>query len=70
MRRLVSSLHFILKPPDMLSYSAKAAWMSFVFNSFGKPVRKRIRVTQAERPESAAAMIAKDSGRAKRERLV
>lgn len=37
--RLVSSLHFILKPPDMDSYSEKAAWISFVFNSFGKPVR-------------------------------
>jgi len=33
------------------SYSEKADWISFVFSSLGKPVRKRMRVTEAERPE-------------------
>lgn len=48
--RLVSSSHLILNPPFPPSQSAKALWMSFVFNSFGNPLRKRIRVTEAERP--------------------
>lgn len=48
-RREVSSIHFILKPPRSFSNSAKAAWMSLVLSSGGKPERARIRVTQAER---------------------
>ena len=48
-RREVSSIHFILKPPRSFSNSAKAAWMSLVLSSGGKPERERIRVTQAER---------------------
>jgi hypothetical protein len=49
MRRLVSSLHLILKPPLTDSHSEKADWMSFVLSSLGKPVRERILVTLAER---------------------
>jgi hypothetical protein len=30
--------------------------MSFVFNSFGKPVKDRMRVTEAERPEGEVAI--------------
>jgi hypothetical protein len=30
--------------------------MSFVFNSFGKPVRERMRVTDADKPEREAAI--------------
>jgi hypothetical protein len=48
-RREVSSIHLILKPPRSFSNSAKAAWMSRVLSSGGKPERERIRVTQAER---------------------
>jgi len=49
MRRLVSSIHLILYPPFSFSYSAKAAWMSLVFSSAGKPLSDKMRVTQAER---------------------
>jgi hypothetical protein len=49
MYKLVSSIHLILKPPLMFSQSEKATLISFVFSSFGKPVKQRIRVTAAER---------------------
>jgi hypothetical protein len=55
-RRLVSSLHLILNPPLRASHSEKAEWMSFVLSSFGNPVRERIRVTEAESPESDVAI--------------
>lgn len=61
-KRLVSSLHLILNPPLMLSHSAKADWMSFVFSSFGKPVKDKMRVTEAESPESDADAISNGSG--------
>src|SRR5882757_617333 len=48
-RREVSSIHLILKPPRSFSKSARAAWISLVLSSGGKPDRARIRVTQAER---------------------
>lgn len=47
-RRLVSSIHFILNPPLAFSYSEKADWMSRVLSSLGKPVKERMRVTEAE----------------------
>jgi len=53
-KRLVSSFHLILNPPLWFSYSENADWMSFVFNSFGKPVKKRMRVTEADKPDVAA----------------
>ena len=56
--RLVSSIHLILKPPFVFSHSENAAWMSLVLSSFGKPVRERMRVTQAESCEREAAMVA------------
>jgi hypothetical protein len=56
MRRLVSSLHLILKPPLTDSHSEKTCWMSFVLSSFGNPVRERMRVTEAERLDNAAAI--------------
>lgn len=56
----MSLIHLILKPPLMLSHSEKAAWMSRVLSSFGKPVRDRIRVTQAESWERAAAIVARE----------
>ena len=55
--RLVSSLHLILNPPATFSHSEKAAWMSFVLSSLAKPVKDRIRVTEAERPEVEADMF-------------
>lgn len=58
MRRLVSSIHLILKPPLAFSHSENAAWMSLVFSSFGKPVNERMRVTQADSCESEDAMFA------------
>ncbi len=54
----MSLIHLILKPPLTLSHSEKAAWMSLVLSSFGKPVRDRMRVTQAESWERAAAIVA------------
>lgn len=36
--------------------------MSFVLSSLGKPVRKRMRVTAAERPESVVDIDAGDMG--------
>ena len=48
-RRLVSLTHLILKPPRTASHSLKAAWMSLVFSSGGKPVRDNIRVTEADK---------------------
>jgi hypothetical protein len=62
-KRLVSSIHLILNPPPTLSHSAKAVWISLVFNSFGKPVRERMRVTQAESWVSEEAMMEKDPER-------
>ena len=56
-KRLVSLIHLILKPPFTLSHSENAAWMSLVLSSFGKPVRERMRVTQAESWERAAAIV-------------
>lgn len=53
--RLVSSLHLILNPPPMFSQSENAVWMSFVLSSLAKPVKERMRVTDAERPEVEAA---------------
>lgn len=38
----------------MFSHSANAVWMSFVLSSFGKPLKERMRVTAAERPEVEA----------------
>lgn len=38
----------------MFSHSENADWISFVFNSFEKPVKNKIRVTEAERPEVEA----------------
>jgi hypothetical protein len=49
MRRLVSSIHFILNPPRSFSYSAKAAWISRVLSSGGNPCSDKIRVTQADK---------------------
>lgn len=53
-KRLVSSLHFILNPPPMFSHSENADWMSFVFSSFAKPVKDKMRVTDADRPDVEA----------------
>jgi len=53
-KRLVSSRHLILNPPPTFSHSENADWISFVFSSFGKPVKDKIRVTDAERPEVEA----------------
>ena len=36
--------------------------MSLVLSSLGKPVRERMRVTQAESWERAAAIVARDCG--------
>lgn len=41
----------------MPSHSEKAAWMSFVLSSLAKPVRDKIRVTDAESPEVEAEDI-------------
>jgi hypothetical protein len=67
-KRLVSSIHLILNPPPTPSHSVKAVWISLVFNSFGKPVRERIRVTQAESWVSEEAMTKKDPRRSLRDR--
>ena len=48
-KRLVSSIHLILNPPRSFSYSAKAAWMSRVLSSGGKPWSDNILVTHADR---------------------
>jgi hypothetical protein len=56
-KRLVSSFHLILNPPLTVSHSENADWISFVLSSFGNPVKERIRVTEAERPESEAVAI-------------
>ena len=61
-KRLVSLIHLILKPPLTLSHSAKAAWISRVLSSLEKPVRERMRVTQAESWERAAAIEAHEMG--------
>lgn len=50
----MSSRHLILNPPPTFSHSENADWISFVFSSFGKPVKDKIRVTDAERPEVEA----------------
>ena len=55
-KRLVSLIHLILKPPFTLSHSENAAWMSLVLSSFGKPVNERMRVTQAESWDRDVAM--------------
>jgi len=62
-KRLVSSIHLILNPPPTFSHSEKAVWISLVFSSFGKPVRERMRVTQAESWVSEEAMTKRDSKR-------
>ena len=62
MRRDVSSFHLILKPPAWLSHSEKADWMSFVLSSLGKPVRERMRVTEAESPASEVDMVIRRGG--------
>lgn len=54
--KLVSSLHLILKPPLTPSHSAKELWISFVLSSLENPVKERMRVTEAERPESDVAI--------------
>ena len=58
MRRLVSSIHLILKPPFEFSHSEKAEWMSRVLSSFGKPVKERMRVTDAESWEMEVDIVA------------
>ena len=67
-KRLVSSIHLILNPPPTFSHSEKAVWISLVFSSFGKPVRERMRVTQAESWVSEEAMTVKDPERSFRDR--
>lgn len=38
----------------MFSHSENADWMSFVFSSFAKPVKDKMRVTDADRPDVEA----------------
>ena len=61
-KRLVSLIHLILKPPFTPSHSEKAACISLVLSSFGKPLRDKMRVTQAESWERAAAIEAHEMG--------
>jgi len=45
-----------LNPPLTVSHSENADWISLVLSSFGKPVKERIRVTEAESPASEVAI--------------
>lgn len=56
-KRLVSSIHLILKPPPTFSHSENATCMSLVLSSLAKPVRCRMRVTEADSPEVDAEAI-------------
>ena len=54
----MSSIHLISKPPFEFSHSEKAEWMSRVLSSFGKPVKERMRVTDAESWEMEVDIVA------------